>query len=110
MLLNILRRNPGNRHKYDINDDGVMVLYEACKQYKKLLAEDTTQTTTQTKEKISSKIIDITKQNKHVILKEITEKLNKTRDDIKYHITEMQKAGKNRHIGKVNDGYWEITK
>lgn len=37
-----VRRNHGNRHKYDIDDDGVMVLYEACQQYKKLLAEDTT--------------------------------------------------------------------
>ena len=50
-----VRRNPGNRPKYDIDDEGVMVLYEACKQYKKLLAEDTTQT----KEELSSKIIDI---------------------------------------------------
>ena len=74
-----------------------------------LLAEDTTQTTTQTKEELSSKIIDIIKHNKHVTLKEIAEKLNKSRDGIKYHITKMQKAGKIRHIGKVNDGHWEIT-
>ena len=39
-----VRRNPGNRPKYDIDDEGVMVLYEACKQYKKLLSEDTNQT------------------------------------------------------------------
>lgn len=105
-----VRRNPGNRPKYDIDDEGVMVLYEACKQYKKLLAEDTTQTTTQTKEELSSKIIDIIKHNKHVTLKEIAEELNKSRDGIKYHITKMQKAGKIRHIRKVNDGYWEIIK
>ena len=119
-IMDGVRRNPGNRPKYDIDDEGVMVLYEACKQYKKLLAEDTTQTTTQTatqtttqtvaqtKEELSSKIIDIIKHNKHVTLKEIAEKLNKSRDGIKYHITKMQKAGKIRHIGKVNDGYWEI--
>ena len=76
--LNLLRRNPGNRPKYDIDDEGVMVLYETCKQYKKLLTEDTTQTTTQTatqtKEELSSKTIDIIKHNKHVTLKEIAEK------------------------------------
>ena len=112
-IMDGVRRNPGNRPKYDIDDEGVMVLYEACKQYKKLLTEDTTQTTTQTatqtKEELSSKIIDIIKHNKHVTLKEIAEKLNKSRDGIKYHITKMQKAGKIRHIGKVNDGYWEIV-
>lgn len=109
-----MRRNPGNRPKYDIDDKGVMVLYEACKQYNKLLTEDTTQTTThtatQTKEELSSKIIDIIKHNKHVTLKEFAEKFNKTRDGIKYHITKMQKAGKIRHIGKVNDGYKKIKK
>ena len=84
-----VRRNPGNRPKYDIDDEGVMVLYDACKQYKKLLAEDTTQTTTQTKEDLSESIMAIIKGNKHVTLKEIAEKLNKTRDGIKYHITKM---------------------
>lgn len=89
-----------------------MVLYDACKQYKKLLVENTTQTTTQTaaqaKEEFSSRIIDIIKANKYVTLKEIAEKLNKTRDGIKYHITKMQKTGKIKHVGKVNGGYWEI--
>lgn len=80
-----VRINPGNRTKYDIDDEGVMVIYEARKQYKKLLTEDTTQT----KEELSSKIIDIIKHNKHVTLKEIAEKLNKTRDGIKYHIIKM---------------------
>ena len=112
--MDCVRRNPGNRPKYDIDDEGVMVLYEVCKPYKKLLAEDTTrtttQTTTQTKEELSESIIAIIKGNKYVTLKEIAEKLNKTRDGIKYHITKMQKAGKVRHIGKVNDGYWEIIK
>lgn len=117
-IMDGVRRNPGNRPKYDIDDEGVMVLYEAYKQYKKLLAEDTTQITTQTttqtitqtKEDLSESIIAIIKGNKYVTLKEIAEKLNKTRDGIKCHITKMQKAGKIRHIGKVNDGYWEILK
>lgn len=80
-----VRINSGNRPKYDIDDEGVMVIYEARKQYKKLLTEDTTQT----KEELSSKIIDIIKHNKHVTLEEIAEKLNKTRDGIKYHIIKM---------------------
>ena len=100
--------------KNTVDYEGVMVLYEACKQYKKLLSEDTTQTTTQTipqtKEDLRESIIAIIKGNKYVTLKEFAEKFNKTRDGIKYHITKMQKAGKIRHIGKVDDSYWEIIK
>ena len=106
-----VRRNPGNRPKYDIDDEGVMVLYEACKQYKKLLAEDTTQTTTQTKVKkteMQKAILNIIKRNNKVTLQDIANALGKTRDGIKYHITKLQKLGILKHIGKDNDGHWEI--
>ena len=89
-----VRRNPGNRPKYDIDDEGVMVLYEACKQYKKLLAEDTTQTTTQTKHEktvMQKAILNIIKRNNKVTLQDFANELGKTRDGIKYHITKCKK-------------------
>ena len=59
-----------------------MVLYDACKQYKKLLAEDTTQTTTQTKHEITvmqKNILSIINKNNKVTLQDIANALGKTK-------------------------------
>ena len=54
-------------------------------------------------------ILNIIKRNNKVTLQDIANELGKTRDGIKYHITKMQKEGILRHIGKDNDGHWEIV-
>ena len=78
-----------------------------CKQYKKLLAEDTTQTKVK-KTEMQKAILNIIKRSNKVTLQDIANELGKTRDGIKYHITKLQKLGLLKHIGKDNDGHWEI--
>lgn len=89
-----------------------MVLYEACKQYKKLLAEDTTQKTTQKttqiKSEIAKNILDVISANKYITLQELADLLGKTRDGIKYHIIKLQNQGILKRVGPDKGGHWEI--
>ena len=110
-----VRRNPGNRPKYDIDDEGVMVLYEACKQYKKLLSEDTTQTptkTNQTNQTLSTeemKMMKIIRIEPNISQKKLSEKLNWTLANVKYYSLKLQKKGIIKRVGTNRKGYWEVA-
>ena len=103
-----VRRNPGNRPKYDIDDEGVMVLYEACKQYKKLLSEDTNQTN-QSLSMEEMKIIELIKKEPNISQKELAMKLKWTLPNVKYYSTKLQKKGVIKRVGTNRKGHWKIS-
>lgn len=70
----------------------------------------TTQKTTQIKNEVANKILDMINENKYITLQELADSLGKTRDGIKYHINKLQNQGILKRVDPDKGGCWEICK